>query len=65
MLVVRKERLKKGWTMKKLSEKAGIPYTTLSALETGKAYPWPKHKKALAKALQVKTDRLFEEVGGE
>jgi transcriptional regulator with XRE-family HTH domain len=65
LLRLRAERLKRSMTMKKLSEKTGIPYTTLCALENGKAHSWPRYRRELAKALRVKGDLLFQEIGGD
>lgn len=34
---VREKRIENGWTQRELSAKSGIPQTTISGIETGKA----------------------------
>jgi len=48
-----------GLSQTKLACKAGIAASTLSAFENRKVAPWPKARKAIAKALHISEDDLF------
>jgi len=56
---IREYRMQAGISQTKLACKVGIAAGTLSNFETGKMEPWPKVRKALAKALGVKESDLF------
>lgn len=45
-----------------LGRKANIQYSTISALEHGKIFPFAGWRKRLGAALQTEPDRLFDEV---
>lgn len=65
MLRLRFEREKRGLSQLELSILSGIHTATISKLELGKLYPYPKWRKRLAEALGWPIDRadeLFEEV---
>lgn len=62
MLRLRKERLKRGWSMVELARRAKISEATLSRLENSKTFPYPGWKKRLSRVLGVKQEELFKEV---
>lgn len=62
MLRLTVERKKQGWSQAELARRTGLHPTTLSNLEAGRCYPWPKYKRLLAQVLHVKGDLLFSEV---
>ncbi|MDE3016366.1 MAG: helix-turn-helix transcriptional regulator [Pseudomonadota bacterium] len=53
---VRTLRLRKGWSLERLSEVSGLPLTTLHRIETGQ--PVDKYRKPLAAALGCDPDAL-------
>lgn len=58
---IREARERASLSQTKLASKIGMAESTLSALETGKRYPWPKARKDLAKALGLTEHELFPE----
>jgi len=61
---LREARLKKGLSQVQLSVKTGIACTTISALETGKIFPFNGWKVKLAEALDVAIEDIFPEEEG-
>ncbi|CCJ33059.1 helix-turn-helix domain-containing protein [Caloramator australicus] len=57
---IKEIRIKKGWTIRDLGERAGINYAIVSKLENGKSSPRPKTAKAIADALEVDFDEIFK-----
>ncbi len=55
-------REKAGLSQVELARRARMASQNLSAIEGGKLLPWPKVKKALAKALKTTEKELFREV---
>ena len=53
----RKKRL---LTLRSLSERSGVAYATIHAIETGKQEPRPSTVLRLARALDVEPDALME-----
>lgn len=53
-------RVKKGLSLRDLSQKTGIAFSTLSLIENGKTSPRPKTAKAIADALEVDFDEIFK-----
>jgi transcriptional regulator with XRE-family HTH domain len=56
---IRQTREAAGLTQVELARRAHIASTNLSAIERGKLVPWPKARKALAKALKIPEPELF------
>ena len=56
---IREYRQQAGISQTKLACKIGIAASTLSAIENGRVEPWPKVRKALAKAIGIKESKLF------
>ena len=56
---LREFRLKAGMSQSQLSYKARICSTTISNIEGGRLYPYPKARKALARVLKVSQTELF------
>lgn len=60
-------RMKRGLSLKALSELSGIDSGTINRLEHGKASPRPRTVKSLCEALEVPFEELFtivEQPGG-
>lgn len=62
---LRRERLKKGYTLAKLSEKTGIHLVILSQYETGCFFPRPEKMKNLSDALEVDLGHMLENKDGD
>jgi transcriptional regulator with XRE-family HTH domain len=61
---VRELRTVRGWTQERLSERSGVPQTTISQVEVGRiARPSWEIVAALARALGVRADVLWEAAG--
>ena len=60
---IREMRERARLSQTRLACQIGMAESTLSALETGKRYPWPKVKSDLAKALGVTEVELFPPEG--
>jgi transcriptional regulator with XRE-family HTH domain len=56
---LREERLKLGLSQVQLSFLTKVPSVAISDFELGKRAPWPKARKALAKALKIPEAELF------
>lgn len=56
---VRQRRQELGLSQTKLACLVNLAEPTLSDLELGKRYPWPKVRAALARALGVTEEELF------
>ena len=61
---VRWWRKKRLLTLRSLSERSGVAYATIHAIETGKQDPRPSTIVRLAEALEVDPDALMEEEPG-
>ena len=57
--LIRERRQELGLSQTNLACIIGIAESTLSDLELGKRRPWPKARKALAKALKCTEAKLF------
>ena len=57
-------REKAGISQTELSWRSRINAQNISAIECGRVAPWPKARKALAKALKIQEPRLFPEIDG-
>jgi hypothetical protein len=62
MLRLTVERKKRGWSQAELARRTGLHPSLISNLEAGRAHPWPKYRRVLAKVLQVKAELLFQPV---
>ena len=60
--LIRKRRQELGLSQTKLACIIGVAEPTLSDLELGKRYPWPKARYDLAKALRMTEKKLFPSV---
>ena len=58
-------RRKLGLTQVELARRTHIASTNLSSIECGRLLAWPKAKRRIAKALNIKVDELFPSDGGE
>ena len=56
---IRQTREEAGLTQVELARRAHMASTNLSAIERGRLVPWPKARKALAKALKTPEPELF------
>ena len=65
MTPLRKERLKKGWSMVRLAKEAGISYSALSRHECGWTRPGRQTAARVAQALGVPVAGLFPEAPSE
>lgn len=54
-------RMMRALTLEELAKKAGINYTTLSKVENLKQSPFPKTIRAIAEALDVSVEQLYQE----
>jgi len=61
---LREQRVVKGLSQIQLSYLSKVPSTSISDFELGKRKPWPRARKALAKALKVSEAELFGEEDG-
>lgn len=61
-LVLRKERLRRGWSQTYVSVQTGVHPATLSRLERGQVPPWPAYRRKLAELFDMDADELFQEV---
>jgi transcriptional regulator with XRE-family HTH domain len=59
---LRQERLRRGWSLQKLGEKAGMQGSDISKVERGIVMPYPSQRRRLAKAIGCAPDELLEEV---
>lgn len=60
---IRQRRQEQGLSQTKLARLVCVPESTLSDIELGKRYPWPKLRRALAEALGVSEGDLFPSEG--
>lgn len=60
---IRKFRLAKGWTQKRLEKESGVENRNLTRYEHDKVRPRPKILKQIAAALEVSVDELLAEEG--
>lgn len=64
-LAVRRLRLSRGWTLQALSQRTGIPLSTLSKLELGQSLLTHEKWTLLCKALEADpADEILRELGG-
>lgn len=62
MLRVRSEPLRRGWSQTVLAYHAGLSASDVSRIENGMQRPYPKQAAGLARALEIRVERLLEEV---
>lgn len=62
MFRLTKLREAKGWSRSELARRTKINQPTISVLESGKIFPYPKWKRLIAEALEVDPEILFQEV---
>jgi transcriptional regulator with XRE-family HTH domain len=62
MLAVRKERLRRGWSLADLTVRTGISESNLSMIEREKIPAYQGWQKRIAKAFKMKASDLFCEV---
>jgi transcriptional regulator with XRE-family HTH domain len=60
---IKELREQAGLTQVRLARKVNMASTNLSAIENGRLAPWPKVKRALARALKTSQEELFPEEG--
>ncbi|MFC2013485.1 helix-turn-helix transcriptional regulator [Chloroflexota bacterium] len=58
---LKEHREKVGLSQTELAWRAKMAAQNISAIERGKLAPWPKARKALAKALNISESELFPE----
>jgi transcriptional regulator with XRE-family HTH domain len=58
---LKKIRKLKGWTLKELSERSGIPLSTIGNFETGRTRVSPKVLKRLSTSLRVSENQILSE----
>ena len=58
---LRAERLRRGWTLTRLTMMTGISTADLSQIEHGKRFPFRGWRERLAKAFGLPVDALFTE----
>lgn len=58
---LRRLRNRKGWTVKEMSDRSGIPFSTLSKVETGRLTLDYDKLQQLSRCLQVRMSELFAE----
>jgi transcriptional regulator with XRE-family HTH domain len=61
---LRRERLRRGWSLTQLTVRSGISSTDLSLLERGARFAYPKWRRVLAEVLEMSEGDLFEPVPG-
>jgi transcriptional regulator with XRE-family HTH domain len=61
MRQLRAERLKRGWSLTKVTTLTGIATTDISRLERGLGIPFPGWQRRLALAFKVPANELFRE----
>ena len=57
--ILREKRGEMGLSQVKLGALTGLPNSIISEFELGKRLPWPRARKAIAKALGVAEKELF------
>ena len=57
--ILREKREEMGISQVRLGTLTGLPNSVISEFELGKRLPWPRARKALAKALGVTKGELF------
>lgn len=64
---LRERRLERGYSQTKLAYLARVPNCVISDCECGRRLPWPKARRALARALKTPERQLFpsEETQGK
>jgi transcriptional regulator with XRE-family HTH domain len=62
VLVLRVERQRRNWPLRKLSKQTGIAPTDLSRIERGLLAPWPGWRRRLAAAFGLPEGFLFAHV---
>jgi transcriptional regulator with XRE-family HTH domain len=60
---LRDERLRKNWSLTKVTQITGIPTSNLSMVERGLSPVWPSWRRRLSRAYGLSVDDLFG--GGE
>lgn len=60
---VREERIKRGWSITRLTVLTGINSTSLSQLERGKLTVFPGWRRRLAQAFELSEEELFGKAG--
>jgi len=59
--VIRKFRLEKGWSQKKLAEEAGLSQSFIHSVEAGEKSPTIRSIRKIAKALGVPVEEIIHE----
>ena len=54
---------KRGWSQRELARRSGLSPTSISEVMSGKRGPGKRFCRAIANALQVPTERIFQEAG--
>ena len=62
MLRMKVERLRRGWNQTKLAYLGRTSGPEISRIETGRARPYPRQLKRLAKVLNLSPDALMQDI---
>lgn len=62
MLVIRIERLRRNWPLRKVADRTGIAIADVSRVERGLLPPWPGWRSRLAAAFDLPQAYLFAPV---
>ncbi len=65
MLLLKRERQRRGWSQTKICQLTGIAPATISLLERGRLQAFPAWRRRLAKAFRMPEAYLFAEVPEE
>lgn len=61
MLVIKRLRLEKGWSQKRLAEEAGLSQSFIHSIEVGQKSPTIRSIRKIAKALGVPVEEIIHE----
>nr|PZN17650.1 MAG: XRE family transcriptional regulator [Chloroflexota bacterium] len=59
--VIKRLRLEKGWSQKRLAEEAGLSQSFIHSVETGEKSPTIRSIRKIAKALGVPVEKIIHE----
>jgi len=62
MLALRKERLRRHWSLARVTQLTGIAESNISAMELGKVYAPPGWQRRIGKAFDMPASELFKEM---